>query len=317
MLYNMNHYEKISLSSSQNGFTIVELLVVIIVIGILVTIAVVSYSVITENAKKQSVATDAQTMASNLAKYKSEHGAYPSNLASLTDAPQTNTTYQYAYNGTAGTYCLTASGEKTSVYVTNSNNTPKDGGCPGHGVNGLAPVTNLFTNPSGELNTTNWTIALTGVTSTVVTTEKHSGTRSMRIVTPGTAVAEGAVVTVAAPSMGGNRYSGGIWVKAPAGAQLYMTIRTSGTVAQDNPQVAITGNGTWQFYSSNNKLAQSDATTIQVHVRTRSTAQALTFYVDDAIAIQGESINAYADGYSDNWIWNGTPNASTSTGPRP
>lgn len=94
-----------------------------------------------------------------------------------------------------------------------------------------------------------------------------------------------------------------------------MTIRTSGAAAQDNPQTTITGNGAWQFVKSENKLAQSDATVLQVHVRTRSSAQALTFYVDDAIAIQEATIGGYADGTTSGWLWTGTPNASTSRGP--
>lgn len=39
------------------------------------------------------------------------------------------------------------------------------------------------------------------------------------------------------------------------------------------------------------------------------------FYVDDIYVSYGAEINSYADGNSPGWIWNGTPNNSTSTGP--
>lgn len=124
---------------------------------------------------------------------------------------------QYDYNATAVSFCFTVTANGVSANISSGNSTAKEGGCAGHGVNGIAPITNLFTNPSAELNTTGWATALTGVTITPDTTEKHSGARSMRVVTPGTAVAEGAVVTVTPGGMPSNRYSGGIWVKAPAG----------------------------------------------------------------------------------------------------
>jgi Tfp pilus assembly protein PilE len=56
----MKHY---SSQTHRFGFTIVELLVIIVVIAILVSITVVSYTMITDNAKHKTVETDAQGIA--------------------------------------------------------------------------------------------------------------------------------------------------------------------------------------------------------------------------------------------------------------
>ena len=70
----------------ENGFTIVELLIVIVVIAILAAISIVSYTGIQNRAKE----TSAQTLASQVAKkadiYYTIKGVYPTTLADFTDA---------------------------------------------------------------------------------------------------------------------------------------------------------------------------------------------------------------------------------------
>ncbi len=77
--------EKIKkLKAKQSGFTIVELLIVIVVIGILAAITIVAYSGITARAN----AVKAQTNAANTQKVaeamNADNGYYPATLASFT-----------------------------------------------------------------------------------------------------------------------------------------------------------------------------------------------------------------------------------------
>jgi len=74
----LNNIKKLQ---NNHGFTIVELLVVIVVIGILASITVVSYTGITQRAntsKAMSNAKSAQTVAEA---YATENAYYPSTLA--------------------------------------------------------------------------------------------------------------------------------------------------------------------------------------------------------------------------------------------
>lgn len=76
------NYQEIK--QGRKGFTIVELLIVIVVIGILAAITVVAYSGITSRART----TKAQTAASNVQKvaeaYNADNGYYPSTIAHFT-----------------------------------------------------------------------------------------------------------------------------------------------------------------------------------------------------------------------------------------
>jgi len=71
------------LKAKQSGFTIVELLIVIVVIGILAAITIVAYSGITARAN----ATKAQTNAANTQKvaesYNADNGYYPATAAAF------------------------------------------------------------------------------------------------------------------------------------------------------------------------------------------------------------------------------------------
>jgi len=66
------------------GFTIVELLVVIVVIGILAAITVVSYSGITNKAKQGRAQSNAYSIRDMAETYAGTQGKYPSTLAELT-----------------------------------------------------------------------------------------------------------------------------------------------------------------------------------------------------------------------------------------
>jgi len=91
----------------QTGFTIVELLVVIVVIGILAAITIVAYNGVTARANTAA----SQTAASNFAKkaevYQADGGQnrYPITAVELTGAASTTT---FALTGVTPSYTVTA-----------------------------------------------------------------------------------------------------------------------------------------------------------------------------------------------------------------
>jgi prepilin-type N-terminal cleavage/methylation domain-containing protein len=63
--------------AAKKGFTIIELLVCIVVIGILVTIMIVSYSGIQQRSRDSERGSDITTLKIAIEKYHSERGSYP------------------------------------------------------------------------------------------------------------------------------------------------------------------------------------------------------------------------------------------------
>jgi prepilin-type N-terminal cleavage/methylation domain-containing protein len=70
-------------NKNSKGFTIVELLIVIVVIGILAAITIVSYNGITNKANTSSELMAADTAVKKSAVYKSLYGNYPVKLSTL------------------------------------------------------------------------------------------------------------------------------------------------------------------------------------------------------------------------------------------
>ena len=146
----------VSLKHKQSGFTIIELLIVIIVIGILATLVITTFSGIQRNARNRAREADVNALHSQLEYYYGQNSKYPT-LANMNDAawraanlkgldsgalsdPQggtetlvgTPTAGSYAYEITptgcnnAGTDCtsyvLTATYEGSGTFVKNSLN---------------------------------------------------------------------------------------------------------------------------------------------------------------------------------------------------
>ena len=70
--------------SKQKGFTIVELLIVIVVIGILAAISIVAYNGVTQKARDDQRISDARNIINAAASYQSEKGTWPATATDLT-----------------------------------------------------------------------------------------------------------------------------------------------------------------------------------------------------------------------------------------
>ena len=68
----------ISLKKSNQGFTIVELLIVIVVIGILAALVITAYAGIQAKARNGKRSTDIQALQTQLEGFNSQNGYYPS-----------------------------------------------------------------------------------------------------------------------------------------------------------------------------------------------------------------------------------------------
>lgn len=64
-------------TKKQDGFTIVELLIVIVVIGILAAITIVAFNGVQDRARQQSVMSDLQSIKKSMLLYRADRGVLP------------------------------------------------------------------------------------------------------------------------------------------------------------------------------------------------------------------------------------------------
>ncbi len=88
------------LKSKKRGFTIIEIMVVIAIIGILTAIVLASVSAIKKTARDNQRRTDIKLLQVKLAAYRDQNGVYPASLANLGLAqtpkdPLSGVDYQY------------------------------------------------------------------------------------------------------------------------------------------------------------------------------------------------------------------------------
>ena len=111
------------------GFTIVELLVVIVIIGILATLAIVSYTGISQKAIAASLQSDLSGAKNQLALYYVDHGAYPTIAPTKSGDIYCTDDSRYCYKAslgnTIGPYTPAVGGapQTYSIIATSTNNT--------------------------------------------------------------------------------------------------------------------------------------------------------------------------------------------------
>ncbi len=113
------------------GFTIVELLIVIVVIAILAAISVVAYSGLQSRAQAAVIQSDLATAKKKLLIYQADNGQFPATTANLgnADISVTRSAYDttgnnlyYCYNKITGQFALAArtASTKTSYIITST-----------------------------------------------------------------------------------------------------------------------------------------------------------------------------------------------------
>ncbi|MDB5177773.1 MAG: hypothetical protein JWO61_156 [Candidatus Saccharibacteria bacterium] len=290
---------------NKSGFTIVELLIVIVVIGILATIVIVAYNGVQDRARA-TAASSALTQASKkLAIYQVDNGGYPSTLSAAGVTNTNDVTYQY--RTTSSGYCVTATSGTISYKVTETT-PPSQGGCT---------LANLGANPSLETNLVNWGPTWAGATLTRVT----SGTG----IISGSAALE---VIVNTPNASGTNYTvPGLTASTPYTASGYITLVSgdpaglmiltsdgAGTRASSIISPALSVGETRRLNLSWTSSTSPATSSVSI-MRNGTSSGSAVIRLDAFMIDQGSSVNTYADGNSAGWTWTGTANNSTSTGP--
>lgn len=318
----------------RRGFTIVELLIVVVVIAILAAITIVAYNGITNRAKASAASSSAEQAAKKVMTFAvTNSDNYPATLADagITDG---SATYQYRVDNSTNpkTFCLTATTQNTSYYVSNTVATPTAGACAGHGANGVAAVTNLHPNPGAVTNG--------GVSNYAGTTGNTISAGPVAAPWAGS----GSAYRVTWTSVSGNTGDGDIQVRLDSGTlqpdtkyTLVYRLRGPNRASYVGaPTLYSTATGNFTTFDRSPTTSQSltanqvvdrwitfQATSAGIAGGLRSvqslTAKVTNDYleVSDIMIYEGDydAAKIWKWGNSPGWIWNGVVNNSTSTGP--
>lgn len=185
----------------QIGFTIVELLIVIVLIAIIASVTLVGYGGVQQRAREVALQADLDQAADKVFIHATANGGdYPSLLSDIGVSDADKTTYQYTFNNssTPKVFCLTATYQRTTSYYVSSatGSTKKPGICPGH-------------------NTIVWYESVAGAnipipSGAVDTAVYRSGDRSIRL---GTGQVGRAILTSPATVVEGQQYTVSLWIR--------------------------------------------------------------------------------------------------------
>lgn len=318
-------------AKNKQGFTIVELLIVVVVIAILAAITIVAYNGIQNRAKASAVQSATSQAAKKVALWQVDNpGQSPDQATfdSLVGPNGSNTSYQYTQGGN-GEFCLTATANGVS-YFSNNNSSPTSGGCPGHAQNGRSSITNIVTNPSLETNANYYAVSAGnggGVASgaRVATGGLHGpayyrATWSTAPTSTGGLYIQNAAST-ANSVVAGQQYYFRSSVRSSWAATMRLTIvwwnASNSTISSVPGTNATTQPNQWTTLEGSS-VAPAGAVRVRYLAESVGALPAVgsTFDIDGMMAAVGTGPYNYADGSSSNWIWNGTAHDSSSTGPQ-
>ncbi len=224
---------------TDNGFTLVELLIVIVVIAILAAITIVAYNGVSGNARNSVLKADLAQAAQKLETYKVDNnGNYP-NILSDAQIGNGSGLYAYRYSATTNSYCLTESNASAYSYVTNVLRTPQGGTCDG--INGWWLMNGDGSDSSGNANSV--------ATLTAVSGQGQNNNSTGAYVFDGTTSTQFAINDSPSldPTMG---ITVSAWVKVTAyntvaGASGVVSKDISGTLSNPPYALVVNGTGTW------------------------------------------------------------------------
>jgi len=334
---------RLSLSPIENhsrlfkkGFTVIELVVVIIVVGILVVIGRAAYNGVQDQGRLVALKSDLSNAPAALELFRKQaaDGNYPVNLdeAKLTKSDGIEFQYWSDATTTPVSYCLTGTVKKTSYYITSDDNRPEPGACRGHGINGVPAIVNLVKNPSfetgGDISATtmsqnSWAggSGITPVVGSIPTSGAYSGSAFRRWNLGGVNTTVGyAYIAAKVPVETESDIVMSFYVRSSTAASIsaYLYSYDSAGAAATNyngTAVSVAAN-TWTRVSVSAAIPATGVDTVRpaIRVGTGSTSAGQNIDVDAIMLSVGTTLYNYRDGNNTNWIWNGTPNDSTSSG---
>lgn len=326
----MIHGYRAGHSKTNGGFTIVELLIVIIVIGILATLILVAYGNLTTQAKTTVITGDLVQAAKqlNIDQIQSGSGtAFPVSTSAANNgnglSASNGTTYDYYVNNTVSPamFCLNATNGNLKYYVTSSTTSsgyttktaPTVGSCP---------VTNLSSNPSMETDASylfGFTNTGGSVTNAVMSGGAVSGSKYYRMtITGGGTGTGGGIYEYNMLATGGTKYTASAYLRNNATRNMYMGLEWHGTATTTTVSpVSAVGTSWTRLSVSGTAPAGTTSVTLVMYIDSATTTFGPGDYEDaDAIMLtQGSTLYNYGDGNSSGWAWSGTANLSPSTGP--
>ncbi len=137
-------------TNNTSGFTIIELLVVIVVIGILAAITTVGFNGVRARAIEASLKADVKNASQKLEIYQAENGQYPTSLADVGYEYQEDIDAFKASNDAILHYYAVEDGSVNgcSIYYNDDNSSPCNPG-PAYCINVISlPTETIFSTSS-------------------------------------------------------------------------------------------------------------------------------------------------------------------------
>ncbi len=320
---------------ARKGFTIVELLIVVVVIAILAAITIVAYNGIQNRAKASAAQSSAKQAYTKIQSYAIQNAeTYPIDAATAGLQNDTNTSYQYQVNNTASprTFCLTVIVQGVSYYVSSTSSSPTAGACA---------ITNLATDPDATFygvhangagwRNVRWFGQSGSAGSYTLVTGASDGPAGLTTYArkewtsftnaggdlgfehnqgPGTPISEGKKYTISSYIRSNRALNNvGIHLSWRDATNTTMTIEL-------DPVVTLVPN-TWTRLS-NTVTAPAGAIGFYIISDVDSNVNVSAGLILEGTGLmvtEGETLYPFASGTSPGWTWNGTANNSTSTGP--